>query len=342
MTSDHRSASDQRATPEDGAEQARRALKLQLAEVLLTYRGELGSAADAALRADLTELLGVVPAVAAIAAAVRTAAPNESDADVLKHFPRIISRCRKMVDLFRMILKVAPTDATVLIQGESGTGKELIARSIHDLSPRRAGAYVAENCAAFPETLLESELFGHSKGAFTGADRQRKGRFQMAHKGTLFLDEVGDMSPGLQKKLLRALQEGEIRPVGASAAIKIDVRFISASNKDLTELVKKGLFREDLFYRLSPIKVVLPPLRDRGDDLLLLLDHLGVEAARRCNRSEAPRFTPATLEALQHYRWPGNVRELQNEVQRTIALTDPGRPIEPSDLSPEIRAAARA
>ncbi|MBM4013613.1 MAG: sigma-54-dependent Fis family transcriptional regulator [Planctomycetes bacterium] len=246
-----------------------------------------------------------------------------------------------MLAVFRLILKIAPTDATVLIHGESGTGKELIARAIHDLSARRAGPYVAENCAAFPETLLESELFGHSKGAFTGADRQRKGRFQMADKGTLFLDEVGDMSVALQKKLLRSLQEGEIRPVGASQGIKINVRFISASNKDLAELVRKGLFREDLFFRLSPIKVTLPPLRERGDDLELLLERLSADAAKRCHRAP-PTYSPEAVALLRRYRWPGNVRELQNEVQRVAALVDPGRPVEPRDLSAEVRAGAGA
>src|SRR5688572_13189275 len=260
----------------DPAEAIRRALKIELAQLVASYRDELGAAAADALRADLAELAG-----GATAEAVAKLAPaSESTDELVHHFPKIVGRCKKMLAVYRLILKIAPTDATVLIQGESGTGKELFARSIHDLSPRRAGPYVAENCAAFPETLLESELFGHNKGAFTGADRTRKGRFQMADRGTLFLDEVGDMSVALQKKLLRALQEGEIRPVGASQGVKINVRFLSASNKDLAELVKKGLFREDLFYRLSPIKVELPPLRERGDDLLLLLEHLSAEAAR--------------------------------------------------------------
>jgi transcriptional regulator with GAF, ATPase, and Fis domain len=317
---------------------ARHSLKRHLASVIANYKAELGGAAADALRCDVAELLGVVGAEPA--ARDRGIAVNESVDEILAHFPKIIARSKKMLDVFRLILKVAPTDATVLIQGESGTGKELIARSIHDLSPRRQGPYVAENCAAFPETLLESELFGHSKGAFTGADRQRKGRFMMANKGTLFLDEVGDMSTALQKKLLRALQEGEVRPVGSSLAIKIDVRFLSASNKDLADLVRKNLFREDLYFRLSPIKIELPPLRERGDDLLLLLERLAPEAARRCGRPQAPKFTDETIELMKRYRWPGNVRELQNEVQRMIALADPGRPIEPRELSPEIRAGA--
>jgi transcriptional regulator with PAS, ATPase and Fis domain len=333
-------ASDPSADPDS----ARHSLRRHLASIVANYRAELGAAAADAVKCDLAELLGAHseanrPGTNPSASAT----PNvpESADEVLAHFPKIVARSEKMLDVFRLLLKVAPTDATVLIQGESGTGKELIARAIHDLSPRRQGPYVAENCAAFPETLLESELFGHNKGAFTGADRTTKGRFMMATHGTLFLDEVGDMSVALQKKLLRTLQEGEVRPVGSSISVKIDVRFLSASNKDLAELVKKGLFREDLYFRLSPIKVTLPPLRERGDDLLLLVEKLSAEAARRCGRPKAPPFATATLEAMRRYRWPGNVRELQNEVQRSIALADPGRAIEPSDLSPEIRAAAR-
>jgi transcriptional regulator with PAS, ATPase and Fis domain len=328
----------------------RRTLKRALGELVGRYREVLGDAGIDALKADLVEFAAQRPA-AATAATPATAAsspppksidPHREDVDsIVAHFPKIIGRSPKMLDVFRLLLKIAPTNATVLIHGESGTGKELIARALHDLSPRRTGPYVAENCAAFPETLLESELFGHNKGAFTGADRTRKGRFQMAHKGTLFLDEVGDMSVGLQKKLLRALQEGEVRPVGSSTSIKVDVRFLSASNKDLSALIKQGLFREDLYFRLAPIKVELPPLRDRAGDLFLLFDRLIAEAAQRCGRARAPDIAPETLEALRRYRWPGNVRELQNEIQRVIALTDPGRPIVPSDLSPEIQAAAR-
>ena len=335
--------------PERDADPVRQALKLGLAGVVASYRDELGAAAPTAVRSDLAALLGdatpEVPAVAASAAAsAGSFAAAERDVDsvdaLCARFPKIIARSPKMLAVFRLILKIAPTDATVLIHGESGTGKELIARAIHDLSPRRACAYVAENCAAFPETLLESELFGHNKGAFTGADRTRKGRFQMADRGTLFLDEVGDMSVALQKKLLRALQEGEIRPVGASQSIKINVRFLSASNKDLSELVKKGTFREDLFFRLSPIRVVLPPLRERGDDLVLLLDRLTADVARRANRPKPPLFAPQTIEVMRRYRWPGNVRELQNEVQRIAAFADPDRPVEPHDLSVEVRAGA--
>jgi len=328
-------------TSDPAADDPRHALKRHLAAIVANYRAELGAGAPDALRCDVNELLGAAT-LAPAAARGGGAAPAESVDEVIARFPRILGRSRKLLDVFRLVLKVAPTDATVLVQGESGTGKELIARAIHDLSARRQGPYVAENCAAFPETLLESELFGHSKGAFTGADRQRKGRFQMADKGTLFLDEVGDMSAALQKKLLRALQEGEIRAVGSSTSIRIDVRFLSASNKDLADLVTRGLFREDLYYRLSPIKVELPPLRERGDDLLLLLDRLAADAARRCGRPEPPAFAPEAIEAMRRYRWPGNVRELQNEVQRMIALADPGRPIGLRDLSEEIRAAARA
>jgi two-component system response regulator HydG len=325
----------------DERDEVRAALRLPLAAVLATYRGELGEETADALRADLEALLAGAPRRAARAAAPGESAGATEDVDAIcGRFPRIVGRCPKLLDLFRILLKVAPTDATVLIQGESGTGKELVARAIHDLSPRRSGPYVAENCAAFPETLLESELFGHSRGAFTGADRQRKGRFQMAHKGTLFLDEVGDMSPALQKKLLRALQEGEIRPVGSSTPIKIDVRFLSASNKDLAALLRAGKFREDLYFRLSPIKVELPPLRERGEDLPLLVEHLSAHAASKAGRPK-PRFSQEAMAVMRRHRWPGNVRELQNEVQRTLALTDPSRPIGPEDLSDDVRAAGK-
>src|SRR5262245_29137439 len=207
-------------SPESDDASHRHTLRIHLAAVLANYRAALGAAGDQALRDDLAEIAPLLPAAIPGVAAARE--PVDVDS-LVAQFPKLVGRCPKLLDVYRLILKVAPTDSTILIQGESGTGKELIARSIHDLSLRRGGPYVAENCAAFPETLLESELFGHSKGAFTGADRTRKGRFQMAHKGTLFLDEVGDMSVALQKKLLRALQEGEGPPVGASAAVEGDV-----------------------------------------------------------------------------------------------------------------------
>ena len=299
----------------------------QLGRVVHQYVEELGEKAAVRIREDLDSLL---PSQSV----AKATEPSRYD----KLFPDMVGRSAPMRALFDLVLKVAPTDTTVLIFGESGTGKELVARSIHRLSKRNAKPFVAENCAALPETLLESELFGHTRGAFTGADRNRKGRFAAADTGTLFLDEVGDMSPGLQKKLLRTLQEGEIRPVGASRVQKVDVRFLSASNRDLAELVEQGKFREDLYWRLSPIRIDIPPLRERSADVPLLIEHFASEVAGKMGR-EAPRFTDEAMQALSKHRWPGNVRELQNEVQRTLALSTPGQPIEVADLSPDVAGA---
>ncbi len=313
-------------------------LRRRLARLLAEYRRQWGDAAAQMLRADLTSiLLDDTEEVEAPAKAKEEEDGAESSApSICGKFPDIVGQSAPMLEVFELILKVAPTDATVLIQGESGTGKELVARAIHDHSRRKRGAYVAENCAALPETLLESELFGHTRGAFTGADRNRKGRFAAADKGTLFLDEVGDMSPALQKKLLRALQEGEIRPVGASKTIHVDVRFLSASNKDLAQLVSENRFREDLYYRLSPVRLKLPPLRERGDDVGILVDHFAEHIATQLG-VPAPGFTKEAKEALCKYSWPGNVRELQNELQRALALADPGREVDLPGLSQEVQ-----
>jgi transcriptional regulator with GAF, ATPase, and Fis domain len=314
--------------------------KAFLREALRGYRELFEDQAMVALRADLEALLVAeqTPRVTATSAPKTKETKSRRRPAVCDRFPEIVGQSSALLKVFDLILKVASTDTTVLIQGESGTGKELFARSLHQHSRRSDKPFIAENCAALPETLLESELFGHTRGAFTGADRNRKGRFATAHKGTLFLDEVGDMSPGLQKKLLRALQEGEIRPVGSSTTEKVDVRFLSASNKDLLALVQRGLFREDLYYRLSPIKLELPPLRQRQGDIEILVTYLSKSAAEQCRRSEPPIFTEEAIQQLCRYRWPGNVRELQNEIQRSVALVDVGRPIGVEDLSPEIQA----
>jgi transcriptional regulator with PAS, ATPase and Fis domain len=234
-----------------------------------------------------------------------------------------------------LIQKVARTDATVLISGESGTGKELVARTIHQLSPRRNFPFVAVNCGAIPADLLESELFGHEKGAFTGAVASRAGMFQLADRGTIFLDEVAEMSPPLQVKLLRVLQEHEIRPVGADHSIKLDVRVIAATNKNLAEEVEKGRFREDLFYRLQVIPVHLPPLRERRSDIPLLIEHFLEKINRR--RPEGPvRLTEEAMVQLWEYDWPGNVRELENVLERVAILAD-GDVVDVDDLPPNIR-----
>ncbi|HNY49288.1 MAG TPA: sigma-54 dependent transcriptional regulator [Smithella sp.] len=231
----------------------------------------------------------------------------------------IIGRSLPMSRLLETVAQVAPTEATVLITGESGTGKEIIANAIHYNSPRKQASFVKINCAALTETLLESELFGHEKGAFTGAERRREGKFVQAHGGTLFLDEVSEMSRAMQVKLLRVLQEREVTRVGGSELLKIDVRVIAASNKDLKDEIQKGNFREDLFYRLNVVSLNVPPLRERREDIPLMAQHfLDVFAGR--NHKAIRGFTPRALEKIMAYHWPGNIRELMNAVERAVIL----------------------
>ena len=224
-----------------------------------------------------------------------------------------------MEKLKQTIRTVASTGSTIVIKGESGTGKELVARAVHACSPRAAEPFVSVNCGAFPETLLESELFGYVKGAFTGASQNKSGLFEAAHGGTLFLDEISETTPAMQVKLLRVLQERSLRPVGGTQEIAVDVRVISATNKDLDELVASGGFREDLYYRLSVIPIVVPPLRERRDDIPLLALHFLKKCAPAAGKSIV-RVTPQSLEALRDYDWPGNVRQLENTVERAVAL----------------------
>jgi Nif-specific regulatory protein len=224
----------------------------------------------------------------------------------------------------------------VLIEGETGTGKELIASAVHYGSPRRDKLFVAQNCAALPENLLESELFGHKRGAFTGATEDKKGLFELADGGTLFLDEIGEMPLSLQAKLLRALQEGEIRPVGATATKKVDVRIVGATNRDLEKEVAAGRFREDLFYRLRVFPLRLPPLRERREDVPLLAGHFLERYGREFGKP-ATGFSQQAMEVLQSYAWPGNVRELENEVQRLVIQLEPNEFVQPEHLSPRIR-----
>ncbi|OGR30884.1 MAG: sigma-54-dependent Fis family transcriptional regulator [Desulfuromonadales bacterium GWD2_54_10] len=250
----------------------------------------------------------------------------------------IIGRSTPMQSLFDMIEKVAASSATVLIQGESGTGKELAARAIHQLSSRNARNFVPVNCAAIPDDLLESELFGHVKGSFTGAYANRAGRFEMADKGTLFLDEIGDMKANLQVKLLRVLQNREFEPVGSSKSQKVDVRIVAATNKNLEELVASRDFREDLYYRLSVIPITIPPLRERREDIPLLI-HNFLTRFNNDRKHAVKGFSRDVLEILCNYNWPGNVRELENLVERMVTLKDSGF-ISPDDL-PEKYLAAR-
>lgn len=244
--------------------------------------------------------------------------------------PGLIGDSEPMKKIFQSVAKVAPTTATVLISGESGTGKELIARALHYNSPRASAPFVAVNCAAIPEALLESELFGYVKGAFTGANETRAGFFQTADGGTIFLDEISATSPATQVKLLRVLQEREVTMVGSSRPRKVDIRILAATNKDLAGLVKRDLFRDDLFFRLNVIMIEVPPLRDRGDDLLLLVRHFAAKFSREIER-EAPIFSDDALQVLREYRWPGNVRELQNVIQRLVVMSD-GPTIDVADL----------
>ena len=250
----------------------------------------------------------------------------------------LLGESRAMLPVFEQIAAVAASDSTVLLVGESGTGKELAARAIHAAGPRRPRPFVAVNCAAIPDTLLESELFGHERGAFTGAERRRRGLFAEANAGTLFLDEIADMSLNLQAKLLRALQEKTIRPVGGNEEIRLDVRVISATNRDLPVLVRTGAFREDLYYRLSVIPIRLPSLRERPDDVPLLAQHfLDRVAAALGKRFDG--FTAEALAWLTKQRWPGNVRQLENVVERAATLAKTGW-ITETDLSVEPLAAA--
>jgi transcriptional regulator with GAF, ATPase, and Fis domain len=236
-------------------------------------------------------------------------------------YSRIIGDSPAIREVFSILDRIIPTTFPVLVQGESGTGKELIAAAIHEYGPRKAKPFLSENCAAVAETLFESELFGHVRGAFTGADRTRDGLFQQAHGGTLFLDEIGELSAAMQSKLLRALQEGEVRKVGATTVDKVDVRIVAATNRDLKEAVDEGSFREDLYYRLHVVAIRVPPLRERREDIEPLLEHfLGLATKEG---GVGPRdLSSAALKILTSYNWPGNIRELQNEVKRLVALAD--------------------
>ncbi|MGD8845465.1 MAG: sigma 54-interacting transcriptional regulator, partial [Desulfobacteraceae bacterium] len=231
----------------------------------------------------------------------------------------IIGKSPAMKELMAMIAMVAPSEATVLISGASGTGKELIARSIHYNSPRKEHHLVIVNCAAITETLLESELFGHEKGSFTGADKRREGRFMQANHGTIFLDEIGETSATMQAKLLRVLQEKEIQRVGSEEILKVDVRIVAATNRDLEAEVAAGRFREDLFYRLNVMAINLPPLKERQDDIPLLAQHFLEKFAEK-NRKSAKGFAPIAMDMLLKYHWPGNVRELENAIERAVVL----------------------
>jgi two-component system response regulator HydG len=245
-------------------------------------------------------------------------------------FSEMVGESEPMKRVLGLLRRVAPADSTIHIYGESGTGKELVAKAIHTMSGRRDGPFVRVNCGALAETLLESELFGHEKGAFSDAVRRRIGRFELADKGTLFLDEIGDISPGMQIKLLRVLQEQEFERVGGEKTVQVDVRVITATNKDLRKEVEAGRFREDLFYRLNIIPISLPPLRERPGDIPLLAEHFIKKLAKR-TRARATGLSNEALAALTGYRWPGNVRELENAIEQALVFSE-GNQIEATDL----------
>jgi two-component system, NtrC family, nitrogen regulation response regulator NtrX len=247
----------------------------------------------------------------------------------------LVGQSPALRNVLEAVTRAAPTNATVLLLGESGVGKELVARTIHRNSPRASQRFVQVNCAAIPEELIESELFGHEKGSFTGATEKQVGKFEQADRGTIFLDEVGDMSQKTQAKVLRVLQEQEVERLGSARTIKVDVRVIAATNKNLEEALSRGEFREDLFFRLNVIPIVVPPLRERREDIPRLVQHFAKRTAEEHNL-KAKRFDPGAMDALQRYRWRGNIRELRNTVERLLIMT-PSELVRVDDLPPEIR-----
>jgi transcriptional regulator with PAS, ATPase and Fis domain len=291
---------------------------------------------DVALRgAGAAAVVGTEPGAKPLAAAldelqVRSPARASEPEDPRR--PALLARSSAMRDVLLLVERAAASHATALLTGETGTGKEVLARAIHDGSPRRRGAFVAVNCAAFPESLLESELFGYQKGAFTGADRNQPGLFEAAHGGTLFLDEIGETTPSLQAKLLRVLQEREVRPVGGTKARRVDVRLVAATNRSLVHEVASGRFREDLYYRLAVFRITVPPLRERPDDIVPLAEHF----LRRHGEREDKRgchLAREVADLLLAHPWPGNVRELENEMQHALALAEAGDTIARRHLS---------
>ncbi len=247
-------------------------------------------------------------------------------------FSSIIGHAPRMLQVFKLVSRIIDTSTTVLLLGETGTGKELIARAIHFNGPRKGELFVAQNCGALPDTLLESELFGHTRGSFTGAVADRKGIFELADGGTVFLDEIADTSPALQVRLLRVLQEGEIKPVGGTKTNKVDVRVIAATNKNLEQMVSEHNFREDLYYRLNVFPIILPPLRERRDDISDLVNHFVIKYAQKINKN-ITAITPEAMQLLIQANFPGNIRELENEIERAVTLTDDNSAITPEVLS---------
>ena len=340
------------ADPKEGLEVVRHVVRENpgIPVVVLTAFGTVESAVEA-VRAGASDYLmkpvGIPQLRAAVFKALKEREKNRelerkdreierlrSEAGQASGRAGIIGGSRAMEEVLRKIRLVAPTRMNVLIQGESGTGKELVAREIHDQSPRRERSFVPVNCAAIPESLLETEMFGHERGAFTGAVATHRGKLETAEGGTLFLDEIGEISPALQAKLLRAIEQKEITRVGGSQVIQVDVRILAASNQDLKRKVEEKGFREDLFYRLNVFNITVPPLRDRREDIPKLAERLLSDIGRE-NAVPPKRLSSEALRLLLTYRWPGNVRELRNAME-TSALVSPGETIRAEDLPPEI------
>jgi two-component system, NtrC family, nitrogen regulation response regulator GlnG len=314
----------------------------ELPVIVMTAHSDLSSALSA-YKAGAFEYLpkpfDVDQAVALVKRAIQTSPSASGETSPAPHVPELLGHAPSMQLVFRAIGRLARSSVTVLITGQSGTGKELVARSLHNHSPRAGKPFIALNTAAIPAELLESELFGHEKGAFTGAATQRYGRFEQADGGTLFLDEIGDMSPALQTRLLRVLAEGDFYRVGGQSSVRVDVRVIAATHQDLYERVQRGLFREDLYYRLNVIRIELPPLRSRPEDLPELLDHYMRFAAHELG-VEPKTFAADALAKLECYEWPGNVRELVNLCRRLCVLA-PGSEVRVEDLPPGMLVAHR-
>src|SRR5437764_7920889 len=323
--------SDLKMTGMDGIELLQQLLALDssIIVILLTAHGTIDSAKDA-LRRGAFDYLQKPFDRERLLQTIKRALGTLDKIDV-----EIISASAKMEAVKKMILKVARSSSTVLIRGESGTGKELIARAIHNQSPRSSEMFQAVNCAAINENLLESELFGHEKGSFTGAHAEKKGLFEIADKGTLFLDEIGELDVSMQAKLPRALQEREIRRVGGTRAIRIDVRVVAATNRDLRAMVQDGRFRDDLYYRINVLSIDVPPLRERREDIPVLIDFFVRKHTKNTSRL-IKGLAPETKRILHDYGWPGNVRQLESAIERAILLCE-GDTISPDDLPSEIR-----
>jgi DNA-binding NtrC family response regulator len=314
--------------------------------IIMTAHGTINSAVEATRKGafnylekplDREHLLFTVKRACEHVALLRENTVLHRKLDETTSIQGIIGDHPKVKEVFRIVNKIAPTSSTVLVYGESGTGKELIARAIHDRSPRNNKPFFAINCAAIPEALIESELFGHEKGSFTGANSKELGLFEAANEGTVFLDEIGEMNVSLQAKLLRAIQEKEIRRVGGKVNIPVDVRIIAATNRDLEGEIKKGQFREDLFYRLNVIRITLPPLRERGSDIVTLADFFVKKYAVATGMPVTEISKPA-MKLLINYFWPGNVRQLESIIERGVLMAE-GNSINPEDLPTEIHAA---